>query len=531
MIDFRELDNYTLGRLGLPPQENALDALLLKNRAQDEGSATLRDYQTDLVMRVEDALQTNRSVCLQSATGSGKSVMLAEIAKHWPGRTWWLTHRKELETQSAGHLQRAGRHDAIVTSPIRYWNRVRKGEYKPGVHDLQIVDEAHHAPAATWARAIDQFPGQVLGATATPWRLSKTQGLDGVFDVLVCGPQVSELIAYGYLSDCRVMTPATDDRIQGSGYTGGDFSELATWNANPHSIMVEQAIEWLCLHDPGRAIIYACGQEHAHSLMDALDATDRKAALLTAKTEPQERTRIEQEFRSGAINTMVNIAIATEGFDVPECDAVVLARPTKSLALYLQMVGRALRPKDKPALIFDACAMSLEHGLPAFDRKWTLAPRGEGTPGEPWPQPVCDSCGTVNHPMAKYCQGCGIKRWEACERCSKPVFDGECTRCTRVQQIQDIRGHVDENGLPIWDEGRDRPMCGYVKLREGYSSYGGSYGAVWKTPSPSTDAILPAGTVVTMVTRAGRKSRAKIVEHEGNAPFGQIYVTNKSVRA
>ena len=120
----------------------------------------------------------------------------------------------------------------------------------------------------------------MLGATATPWRLSKKEGLDHIFNELCCGPQVSELIESGFLAAALVKVPHKDKRIQGAGNAGGDYSELATWNANSHNIMVGAAIDWLLLHDPERAIIYACGEEHARALLDYL-GDRRKAALLT----------------------------------------------------------------------------------------------------------------------------------------------------------------------------------------------------------------------------------------------------------
>ena len=268
---------------------------------------------------------------MQAPTGAGKSVMFSAIAHGWPGKLYLLTHRHELERQTAGHMQKAGRHDVTIMSPIRYWNRVQKGELKPEWGDLLIVDECHHAAAMTWERAITQFPGRVLGATATPWRLSKREGLDHVFDHLECSAPMSELLDVGALAHAHVKLPHEDDRVKGAGNNGGDYSELATWNANGQRIMVEKAIDWLDLHNPGRAIVYACGQEHGEALLAYL-GDRRKSALLTSKTDTSERRQIERDFRDGTLDTLINISILTEGVDVPETDCVVLTRPTKSLA-------------------------------------------------------------------------------------------------------------------------------------------------------------------------------------------------------
>ena len=122
------MDNFMIERMGGVPAHDALTAQVRRHRLADqEGLPDMRDYQIDLIMRVDMALNEKRAVCMQAPTGTGKSVMLSELARGWPGRVYWLTHRRELITQSSGHLQQAGRHDAIVTSPIKYWNRVESG--------------------------------------------------------------------------------------------------------------------------------------------------------------------------------------------------------------------------------------------------------------------------------------------------------------------------------------------------------------------------------------------------------------------
>lgn len=495
----------------------------------------MRDYQIDGAIAIGDALGEHKAVCYQLPTGGGKSVVLSEFARYWPGKVFWATHRRELVTQSSGHLQRAHRHDAIVDSPIRMWNRIQKGEYAPESSDLIIFDEAHHSAAMTWARLIESWPGKVLGATATPWRLSKKEGLDHLFDELVCGPQVSELIEAGHLAAPHVKIPHEDERIKGAGSSGGDYTDLATWNANSHNIMVELAVKWMLLHSPDKAIIYACGIEHGKALLDYI-GTRRKAALLTSETPPDERARIDAEFRGNQLDTLINLTIVTEGYDIPSADCVVLTRPTKSLALYLQMVGRALRPKDKPALILDCCGMSLDHGLPEQDRNWSLTPRADGPPGEPFSMPICEECDTHNPPMQKYCIGCGVQRWHTCERCSKPVFheDGpntECERCSTTD-LDLIKSMTDDYGNPLWCEKWDRPILGYTKINIGL--YAGLFGAIWRCP-PTIAPTLEPGTTVTLKSRAdneqGRNgTRARIADFVESARWGTVYATDRTVR-
>ena len=502
MNDTLQIENTLIAALGGTEQNNAMQAQFERHRLYNAANLPeLRPYQADLVARSLSALGQHRSVCMQAPTGAGKSVMFSAIAHGWPGKLYLLTHRHELERQTAGHMQKAGRHDVTIMSPIRYWNRVQKGELTPEWGDLLIVDECHHAAAMTWERAITQFPGRVLGATATPWRLSKREGLDHIFDHLECSAPMSELLDVGALAHAHVKLPHEDDRVKGTGNNGGDYSELATWNANGQRIMVEKAIDWLDLHNPGRALVYACGHEHGEALLAYL-GDRRRPALLTSKTDTKERRQIERNFQDGTLDTLINISILTEGVDVPETDCVVLTRPTKSLALYLQMVGRALRPKDKPALILDCCGMSLEHGLPEEDRTWMLKPRGEPKPGKQWPMPVCAECGTCNSPMQKYCIGCGVQRWHTCDRCSKPIFheDGPDTECERCNPLNDelMKLYHDDYGHPIWCAERDRPILGYTKISRGL--YAGLFGAIWRY-NVAHAPILEAGTVITMKSK------------------------------
>ena len=199
----------------------------------------LRSYQRDLLGRIEEALAASKSrMMLQLPTGGGKTHIAGELLSRWlkDGRkAVWLTHRRELATQTEGMLREAGvpataniqwtpggNAPAIANGVVilmaqtvsRRNARVNVWDgYDSG--DLMIIDEAHHATADGWARAIDQWPGMVLGMTATPWRLSQREGFEHLFDELHCGPQVAALQADKWLCRARALLPLEEERIQG----------------------------------------------------------------------------------------------------------------------------------------------------------------------------------------------------------------------------------------------------------------------------------------------------------------------------
>ncbi len=170
-----------------------------------------------------------------------------------------------------------------------------------------------------------------------------------------------------------------------------------------------------------QTIIYAVSVGHAHNLAAVFNDAGIPAALMLGDTPPPERARLIAEFKNRTLIVLVNVAVATEGFDLPDASCVILARPTKSLALYLQMIGRGLRPKkedDGDCVLLDLAANSETYGLPEEDRAWSLTPRGEQAEGEA-PVVWCPQCGTVSHAANHHCPACGAPFGKECGRCGK----------------------------------------------------------------------------------------------------------------
>ncbi len=444
----------------------------------------LRAYQQDLLDRVENALAADPKarLMLQLPTGGGKTVIAGALLRDWLGngrKAVWLTHRTELANQTCRMLTEAGvsaianvhwtpGEDApamaggavilmaqtvgLRTARREVWNRY-------DANDLLVVDEAHHAAAAGWERAMKQWPGPIVGMTATPWRLSKKEGFERLFNDLLCGPQTADLQALEQPALCRaqVVIPPAEQRIAGGAVAGtGDYTEAGIEQANRDrpDIMTAGALAFWqkhavdSLNNQRPTIAYAVSVDHAHNLAAVFNEAGIPAAVIIGNTKREERDRAISGFRDGSIKVLVNVIVATEGFDLPDASCIIIARPTMSLALYLQMVGRGLRPKPGggDCLMLDLAANSVTHGLPEDYREWSLEPLGAQKAGEA-PVVVCPECGAVSHASSHNCRGCGFSFGKDCERCgrwrsyrSRWLYETHCGNAH--QQVCDLC-HID----------------------------------------------------------------------------------------
>ena len=406
----------------------------------------LRDYQNELLERVRRVLLESQGsrVMMQLPTGGGKTRIAGELLSIWlkDGRkAVWLTHRRELAAQTEGMLQQDG---VKATSNMRWEPHTNAPRLVNGVvilmaqtvsrrtaaaevwngydcRDLMIIDEAHHATADGWARAMRQWPGPVLGMTATPWRLSQSEGFDRLFKELHCGPQVKALQLDGRLCRTRVLTPPEEGRIEGGqlDYTG-DYTESGIERANEkRDVWTAGALRYWQKHGENRqTVVYAVSVDHASNLANVFNYVGIPAGALLADTPGAERAELIGKFLSGDLKALINVAVATEGFDLPAAACVLMTRPTMSLALYLQMVGRGLRHKQDggDCVVLDLAGNSLRHGLPEEDREWSLRPRGEQPSGDA-PLVRCEGCEALSPASSHQCSNCEGAFGESCRRC------------------------------------------------------------------------------------------------------------------
>lgn len=407
----------------------------------------LRIYQTHLLQKVQAVLATDERarVMMQFPTGGGKTIIAGTLLRSWltGGRkAVWLTHRNELAQQTCEMLTDARipamtdvnwtpgtdapamSQGAVILMAQTVGRRTDKREVwnRYTLDDLMVIDEAHHAAAESWERAMRQWPGPILGMTATPWRLSKKEGFDHLFHGLCCGPQVAELQGGDWLCHSRTLVPPPELRIIGGELDRtGDFTEAGIELANQDRprVMTAGVLEFWQKHAGGRpTIAFAVSVDHAHNLTAVFNEAGIPAALILGDTNNEDRNDAIAGFRDGTIKVLVNVIVATEGFDLPDASCIVIARPTMSLALYLQMVGRGLRRKEDTCVILDLAANSQTHGLPEDFREWSLEPRAEDLPGVA-PVVLCPECETASPAASHSCVNCGYAFGKDCRRCGK----------------------------------------------------------------------------------------------------------------
>lgn len=386
---------------------------------------------------VRQALRLYQSVLMQSPTGSGKTQMGTHAVRNATEKgnsVIWLAHRRELLEQTGKTFHKAGIAHSVMMGGSHHNPRLRATIASVGTlvnridslapPKLLIVDECHHSSAASYSKILDWVKagdGKVLGLTATPWRLSG-EGLDDHFEHMVLGPPVSWLIENGYLSDYRAYAPATPD-LTGVHTVAGDYVK-----GEIEQIMTGKAIVADCVSHYGRlaagkrTIGFAVSIEHSKMLAADFNAAGIPAAHIDAATPSHVRRQFILNFATGHIKVLFNCDLFSEGFDLSAIadrdvplECVIQARPTKSLTLHLQQVGRALRRKPHPAILIDLCGNLARLGLPDHPHEWTLAGRpkkGRGGKGDEAPRLVreCPSCRIMHAIQLAACPHCGQER-------------------------------------------------------------------------------------------------------------------------
>lgn len=431
-----------------------MDAKLFRREQRDETNSpagrfqmisALRPYQVKAVDDVHASFVAGkRAVCFTLPTGGGKTVIFTEIARRASAagtRTAILVHRDTLLLQASRKLYECGiqhgiiapGHSSIyrdmvhVASVHTLARRLERHEF-----DLIIVDEAHHSVANTYKKILARWPeAHVLGVTATPCRTDGA-GLESVFEQLVLGPSIQELVHDGYLVDSVVYGAAKKADL-GSVHTRmGDYDQKQLAEAMDKSEITGDAVEHYAKYCPGApAVAFCVNVKHAEDVAAAFAAAGFRALSVDGSMPVAEIRRRTAGLADGSIQVLASCDLVSEGFDAPALTAAILLRPTKSLAVYLQQVGRALRPvyapgfslatregrveaiarSSKPhAIILDHTPNTFRFGFADDEREWTLEGRkkrsrgGIGIAGIAARQcPECFLC----HKPAPACPECG----------------------------------------------------------------------------------------------------------------------------
>lgn len=393
---------------------------------------TLRPSQSEILDRTRAALPVHRSVLLYSPPGSGKTVIAAAMARGAHDRrkrVIFACHRKEIMHQTAltfdqfgipyGYIAAGMSANPFASVQIASIDTLRN-RYENYPCGLLVIDEAHLSGAATWSRVISHYRNAgsfVVGLSGSPCRLDG-KPLRSNFAHMVEGPQNAWLIEQGYLSRYRAFAPTRPD-MTGVHVRAGDYvtAELEEKFDKP-SIIGDAVASWKKFAAGKRTVVYAFSIEHSKHVVDVFNGAGITAAHMDGATPRDERERIIRDFADGRISVISSVDLLTTGFDLSAqvgrnvpIEAVSLLRPTKSLALAIQMMGRGLRPKPVPAIILDHANIMRDHGLPDDDRAWSLdGPGVNKRAGETTIATVtCHECFAVYRPAFK-CPECGAIR-------------------------------------------------------------------------------------------------------------------------
>lgn len=354
----------------------------------------LYDYQDEMKSRLTEAWREHRSVMLQMPTGTGKTHVLAAVVREFlrgnGGGVWIIAHRRELVAQAEETLGRYGirRDDGRVRVLAVQWLSRHWGDMGDGRPGLVVIDEAHHARAATYRTLWEECPqAKFLGLTATPCRMDGS-GFTGLFEVLLASWSVAEFIRKGRLSAFDYVTVRAGSReqrlvdsLEKRGADGDYRIKEMDRVLNRHPTIV-RLYESLREYAEGRkGIVYAVSISHARNIAGYYSRRGISAAAIDGRTPAAERKRLVEEFRAGRIRVLVNVDVFSEGFDCPDVEFVQMARPTLSLARYLQQAGRGLRRSEgkETCVLIDNVGLYRVFGLPAATRDWQAMFRGEQT--------------------------------------------------------------------------------------------------------------------------------------------------------
>jgi len=458
----------------------------------------LRPYQHDVIHRLRVAARQHQRVLLVAPTGSGKTVIASAIvygAVAKGKRVLVLAHRRELIDQAVSKLWACGIDAGIILAgrtprseqPVQVasvqtlWARAFRGtSMEAPLADVIVVDEAHHVRAQTYGKILDHYPNAfILGLTATPCR-GDGRGLGNVFGTLVECPGVQELIALSFLVATKVYAPSTPD-LSGIRVERGDYveSQLAE-RVNTDRLVGDIVDHWHRLAEGRKTVIFATGVPHSLHIRDEFRQSGVWAEHIDGSTPIEEREAILKGLSECTVKVVTNCMVLTEGWDQPDVACIVLARPTKSMGLYRQMIGRVLRPADRKdhALVLDHSGAVFDHGFVEDPVAWTLDQdkratnaAQSGTNGsKPRELTACPECSAVRI-QGQPCPACGWRprpKKEAVE-----TVDGELARLERDGSqhgvtydpntfYRQLLGYAKERGYdPGWAAHKHREKFGF----------------------------------------------------------------------
>ncbi|NBT89183.1 MAG: DEAD/DEAH box helicase, partial [Flavobacteriaceae bacterium] len=320
-----------------------------------------------------------------------KTVSFSYIAKNANEKgniVWIMAHRAELIDQISESLKRIGCGHGIICAGYLpdYYKTVQvcsvqsvvKRMDKTRPPNIIITDECHHSTSATYQKIYDNFPKtRLLGVTATPERLDG-KGLGSVYDDLIIGVSVEYLMENGFLSPVKYYAPPIKYTLESVKTTAGDYNKHDLANAVDKPQIIGDAVKhYKQLANDTQAIAFCVSIKHCDHVREQFENSGISCKILHGKLDKNERKQIVKDFTSAKFRILIACEIISEGFDVPRVQTAILLRPTQSLSMHLQQIGRVLRPFEGKefAIVIDHAGNCLRHGLAEDQRDWSLSDR------------------------------------------------------------------------------------------------------------------------------------------------------------
>lgn len=403
----------------------------------------LFDYQNELIDKTrKEQTSGNKNVLIVSPAGSGKSVVISEIARLAAakgGFVLFLVHRQELVNQ----IKRSFKNNEVdednylvttIGTAANHLDIMRKPA-------LIITDETHHALANTYQKIYKYFQDVPrLGFTATPWRMNG-KGFKSVYDTMVLGKSVQWLIDHDHLAPETIYAPVSIiDPTKLSNGSTRDYTDNEISQAIKKGQLGSVVDSYQKFGKNGQAILYAHNREYSEKFAAEFTAAGISAVHVDSKTPQKQRNQIMSDFKSGKIKVMCNVDLVSEGFDVPDCSVVILCRPTKSLVLYIQQSMRSMRyMPNKKAVIIDHVGNFRRFGYPSDDRSWSIEDR-EKVAKKTDPDTIysCEECfGVFREWDNGHCPYCGAPKPDymiAAEQAEAKQIEDEIARVEKAKK-------------------------------------------------------------------------------------------------
>ncbi|MGH1360863.1 MAG: DEAD/DEAH box helicase [Burkholderiaceae bacterium] len=390
----------------------------------------LRPYQAQAIVDIERGLNLgHKRQLLMLPTGSGKTATAAELIRQMAevgGQSVFVVDRVELVRQAAEHLNNLGLRVGVLQADNSNWTPLDdcivasiqslRSRGIPVNPRLIVVDEAHILHNAHLELFQQRNLVPVVGLSATPLRM----GLGKIFTRMVKGPTIAQLVAQGHLVKTRAFGPNTAcvaAAIKSVGLNAGDFVEKQLSEAMQSRELIGDIVStWKANAQSKPTLVFATDVAHSKAIVDDFHADGVTAAHIDAYTPPDERRTLIENFKAGAIAILSSVNVLAIGFDAPQAQVAILARPTLSTALHIQQVGRVMRPYEgkEYALILDHAGNYARHGPPESFEMHTLndaeierSRRVKRTKAKMAP---CPSCGLMLESSARECVECGHER-------------------------------------------------------------------------------------------------------------------------